>query len=33
MWPANRNDGHNILRLCDTILNFLFSTSEEKRDY
>ena len=27
------NDGHNILRLFDTISNFLFTTSEAKRDY
>ena len=27
------NDGQNILRLFDTIPNFLFTTSEAKRDY
>ena len=27
------NDGHNILRLFDTIPNFLFTKSEAKRDY
>ena len=27
------NDRHNILRIFDTIPNFLFTTSEAKRDY
>ena len=27
------NDERNILRLFDTILNFIFSTSKIKRDY
>ena len=27
------NHGHNILRLFDTLPNFLFTTSEMKRDY
>ena len=27
------NHGHNILRLFDTLPNFLFTTSEIKRDY
>ena len=27
------NHGHNILRLFDTLSNFLFTTSETKRDY
>ena len=27
------NDGPNILRLFDTILNFVFTASEAKRDY
>ena len=27
------NHGHNILRLFDTLPNFLFTTSETKRDY
>ena len=27
------NDEHNILRIFDTILNFIFSTSKTKRDY
>ena len=30
---SNYNDGHNILRLIDTIPNFLFTASEAKRDY
>ena len=27
------NDGHNIMRHFDTIPDFLFTTSEAKRDY
>ena len=27
------NHGHNILKLFDTLPNFLFTTSETKRDY
>ena len=27
------NDGHNILRIFDTLPVFLFTTSEKKRDY
>ena len=27
------NLGHNIFRLVDVLLNFLFTTSEAKRDY
>ena len=27
------NDGHNVLRIFVTIPNFLFNTSETKRDY
>ena len=27
------NHAHNILRLFDTLPNFLFTTSETKRDY
>ena len=27
------NHGHNILRLFDTLPNFLFTTSEAKRHY
>ena len=27
------NHGHNILKLVDTLANFLFTTSEAKRDY
>ena len=27
------NHGHNILRALDTLPNFLYTTSEAKRDY
>ena len=27
------NHGHDILRIFDTLPNFLFTTSEAKRDY
>ena len=31
-YAAKYNHGLNILRLCDTLPNFLFTTSETKRD-
>ena len=33
MNDVDHNDGHNSLRLFDTIPNLLFTTSETKRDY
>ena len=32
-WVEYYNHGHNILRILVTLPNFIFTTSETKRDY